>query len=69
MVEVLPALSGAAFTFLTGFGSFHRCWLASGIIRTENEKERKKMMNTGSVKLGFMLIFNGAISNLYTLPT
>ena len=51
MVEVLPALSGAAFTFLTGFGSFRRCWLAAGIIKTEEEKERKKMMNTGSVIL------------------
>ena len=51
MVEVLPALSGAAFTFLTGVGSFYRCWLASGITDTEDEKERKKMMNNESVIL------------------
>ena len=49
MVEVLPAPSGAAFTFLTGFGSFHRCWLATGITDTEDEEEIK--VNAGSVIL------------------
>ena len=51
VVEVLPALSGAAFTFLTGFGSFHWCWLARRIPNTEDKKDTKKKMNAGSVIL------------------